>query len=134
MKLSPKKTAFRVSLGARGEMIACDFLRKQGFRILEKNFRCRLGEIDVIAERGGRLRFIEIKTRAGSGFGRPEEAVHAAKQKKLVSLALWYLKGKKKTDVPVSFDVLAVELRAAGEPAFHLIEDAFEAGPGTWVG
>lgn len=92
-----------------------------------------MGEIDVIAEKRGRLRFIEIKTRSGPEFGRPEEAVHPAKQKKLTALAMWYLKAQKKSDVSISFDVLAVDWKPAGEPSLKLIEDAFEADAGAWV-
>lgn len=133
MKLSPKKTPFRVSLGTRGEMLACDYLCQQDYRILEKNFRCPLGEIDAIAEKAGRLRFIEIKTRSGAGFGRPEEAVHPQKQKKLTKLAMWYLKERKLSDTSISFDVLAVDWSPSVKPVFTLIEDAFEADPGCWA-
>ena len=92
-----------------------------------------MGEIDVIAEKRGRLRFVEIKTRSGPEFGRPEEAVHPAKQKKLTMLAMWYLKAKKKSGMSVSFDVLAVDWNPSGEPGLKLIEDAFEADPGSWA-
>ncbi len=133
MKLSPKKNAFRVSLGTRGEMLACEYLRGRGYQILEKNFRCKMGEIDAIAEKAGRLRFIEIKTRSGAGFGRPEEAVHPQKQKKLTKLAMWYLKEKKLSDTSISFDVLAVDWSPSAKPAFTLIQDAFEADPDAWT-
>lgn len=133
MKFSPKKTPFRVSLGTRGEMLACDYLCKQGYQILEKNFRCKLGEIDIVAEKTGRLRFIEIKTRSGAGFGRPEEAVHPQKQKKLTKLAMWYLKEKRLSDTSISFDVLAVEWSPSAKPVFTLIEDAFEAASDSWA-
>ncbi|HLD49806.1 MAG TPA: YraN family protein [bacterium] len=133
MKLSPKKTPFRVLLGTRGEMLACDYLCKQGYQILEKNFRCKMGEMDAIAEKAGRLRFIEIKTRSGPGFGRPEESVHPLKQKKLTKLAMWYLKEKKISETSISFDVLAVEWSPSAKPVFTLIEDAFEASPNDWA-
>ncbi len=133
MKLSPKKNLFRVSLGTRGEMLAGEYLRKQDYQILEKNFRCKMGEIDVVAVKAGRLRFIEIKTRSGPGFGRPEESVHPLKQKKLAKLAMWYLKEKKISETSISFDVLAVEWDPSAKPVFKLIEDAFEAAPGGWA-
>ena len=119
--------SFRLSLGDRGEMIAWDYLLKHGYKILEKNYRCKIGEIDVVGEKEGRLRFIEIKTRTHAGFGRPEEAVHFFKQKKLIQLARWYLKEKKKKDVPVSFDVVAIMLKGPSAPEIRLIEDAFGA-------
>ncbi len=133
MKLSPKKESFRISLGARGEMLASEYLRARGYAICEKNFRCKMGEIDIIAEKGGRLRFIEVKTRSNPDFGRPEEKVHPMKQKKLTMLAMWYLKQKKKADISISFDVLAVDWSPSEQPAMKLIEDAFEAAPGTWA-
>ncbi|HXV27529.1 MAG TPA: YraN family protein [bacterium] len=125
MKTSP----FRLSLGQRGEMIGWSYLLKKGYRILEKNYRCPLGEIDVIAMKGRRVVFIEIKTRSHARFGRPEEAVHAAKQKKLIQLALWYMKQKKMEETPCAFDVLAITLKDHEDPEIHLLEDAFTADP-----
>ena len=128
MKLSPRPGPFRLSLGDRGEMAAWTFLIKQGYKIKEKNYRCKLGELDVVAEKAGRLVFVEIKTRSeGSGFGRPEESVQVAKQRKLLKLAAWYLKEKKKWGTPVSFDVLAVTWKQAKGPEFRLIPNAFMA-------
>src|SRR5437868_2873571 len=107
MNIKPNPKPFRLTLGERGEMAAWGFLVKQGYKILEKNYRCALGEIDCIAEKKGRLVFIEIKTRSGDRYGRPEEAVHQVKQRKLFKLAEWYLKETKKTEAPVSFEVVA---------------------------
>lgn len=126
MKISPNSRPFRFSLGERGEIAARDFLSKQGYDILEKNYRCALGEIDVIARRDGRIFFVEIKTRSGDQFGQPQEAVGAPKQAKLLKLAAWYLKSKKLTDVPVSFAVVAVLWPEGRSPEIRLIEDAFE--------
>ena len=125
MTLAPRKEPFRVSLGDRGEMIAWDYLIRRGYRILEKNYRCKIGEIDVVAEKNKRLVFVEIKTRRHAGFGRPEEAVDAAKQRKLTRLAQWYLKEKKKKEVSVFFDVLAITWNSLQEPQMRLIENAF---------
>ena len=117
---------FRLPLGRRGEMVAWHFLTQRGYKILEKNYRCKLGEIDVVAEKKSRTAFVEIKTRRTWDFGRPEESVHAAKQRKLVRLAEWYLREKKKSDSLVSFDVVAVTWKESGEPEIRLIENAFE--------
>ena len=115
-------------------MIACEYLRKQGYRILEKNFRCKIGEIDVIAEKDKRLRFVEIKTRSGDVFGMPEEAVHAAKQKKLIMLAEWYMKEIQKTGTSFSIDVVAIDMNSESEkPAVRLIQDAFGPADGQWA-
>lgn len=107
-------------------MIACDFLIKKGFRILEKNYKCSIGEIDVVTEKAKRIVFIEVKTRTDHAFGRPEEAVHAEKQRKLIQLAQWYLKSNKKEGSSASFGVVAVTVPPAGEPEIRFIENAFE--------
>src|SRR5688572_28255294 len=92
LKFSPLKTPFRVSLGDRGEMIAAGYLSRNGYKILEKNYRCKLGELDIICQKDGRIFFLEVKTRTTNQFGRPEESVGFLKQKKLIDLAKWYLK------------------------------------------
>lgn len=116
---------FNLTLGDRGEMAGAAYLLRAGYRILETNYRCVLGEIDVVAEREGRLAFVEIKTRKNHDFGQPEEAVHAAKQRKLIQLAQCYLKERKEKERTVSFDVLALTWDLPGEPRFRLIRDAF---------
>jgi putative endonuclease len=125
MKFGPVKRPFHLSLGERGEMAGWKYLLDQGYKILEKNFRCPLGEIDVIAEKDKRILFVEIKTRSDSRFGTPQEAVTAAKQARLVRLAEWYLQDRKKQNASVSFEVLAVSWDGARSPAFQLIRDAF---------
>ncbi|MSR77079.1 MAG: YraN family protein [Candidatus Omnitrophica bacterium] len=109
MKLKPSSKPFRYTLGDRGEAAACSYLKKQGYKILEKNYRCTIGEIDLIVQKDGRIIFVEIKTRSNDHFGRPEESVHAAKQKKLIRLAQWYLKTHPSfASQPAGFDVIAV--------------------------
>ena len=127
MRLRPKQTPFRLTLGERGEMIAWGHLREKGYTLLEKNYRCALGEMDVIARKNGRLVFVEIKTRSSDRFGLPEEAVHSVKQKKLLKLAQWYLKEKKATEKPVAFAVLGILWEEGKEPEIRLIEQAFSA-------
>ena len=92
MKLTPHPGPFRFALGDRGEIAACGFLQKKGYEILQKNYKCKIGEVDVIAQRKGRLAFIEIKTRTNGQFGAPQEAVDLKKQEKLFNLAQWYFK------------------------------------------
>lgn len=120
---------FSLTLGARGEMAGAAYLARNGYRILESNYRCPLGEIDLVAERQGRLVFVEVKTRQNHDFGLPEESVHETKQRKLVRLAQFYLKEKKEKERPISFDVLAVTWDLPGEPDFKLIQDAFGSAP-----
>ena len=127
MKLAPHPGPFRRPLGTRGETAACSFLKEQGYKILEKNYQCKLGEIDVIARRpDGRLAFIEIKTRTSARFGLPQEAVGPKKQEKILKLASWYLKEKKMEKASLAFDVVAVLWKEGQSPEMRLIPDAFE--------
>jgi putative endonuclease len=126
VKLTPHPGSFRLSLGERGEAVACGFLEEQGYKILEKNFKCKLGEIDVVARRRGRLAFIEIKTRTSAKFGTPQEAVDLRKQEKIFKVAQWYLKEKKLSKSPVAFDVVSILWQEGQAPKIHLLPDAFE--------
>lgn len=116
-----------MTLGDRGEIVAAAYLVKSGYKILEKNFRCALGEIDIVAEKSGRLYFAEVKTRTSDRFGRPEESVHEIKQRKIIKLAEWYLKAHKIQDRPISFLVAAVDWSGPQEPSVRIIENAFQA-------
>ena len=111
-----------IALGIYGEKLALKYLKKQKYKILEKNFRCALGEIDIVAKDGGFLVFVEVKTRSSNAFGEPMEAVDFYKQRKLSKLAVYYQKLKRKLDVPVRFDVVDI----VGEQ-ITLIKSAFES-------
>lgn len=113
------------SLGERGEALAWNFLRKRGYSLLEKNYRNRLGEIDVIAEKDGTLVFLEVKTRRHHHFGLPEEAVDWKKRRKLAQLAQSFLQSKKMENRAARFDILSITWDGVGEPQFSLLEDAF---------
>jgi putative endonuclease len=117
-------TDARKRLGAAGEDLAAAYLVKQGYKILERNYTCPLGEIDLVARQGKTLVIIEVKTRSHAQFGLPQEAVHHAKQAKLRRLAEYYLKQKQLAAATVRFDVVAITLAGAG-PAVELIQDAF---------
>ncbi len=110
-------------LGQRGEGIACKALEKEGYRILEKNFRCRQGEIDIIAEERGVICFIEVKSRFSESFGLPEEAVTGWKQRKLLTAAVIYLEKKRIKSQDVRFDVVSVDLKT--EKA-RILRNAFD--------
>lgn len=125
MRLRPRKEPFRLSLGKRGEIVAAESLRQKGYRILERNYRCKIGEIDIVAEKDGRLLFIEIKTRRSDHYGLPQEAVHPIKQKKILRTAEWYLKEHKATDRPVGFEVIAVQWHDDRAPEVRCIPNAF---------
>ncbi|RLC92632.1 MAG: YraN family protein [Chloroflexi bacterium] len=104
----------RKELGALGEKKAAEYLKKKGYRIRETNFRCREGEIDIIAQDKDYLVFVEVRTRTGSDFGTPEESVTAAKKDKLVSLALAYLQTHHNVPALWRFDVVAIEATTDG--------------------
>jgi putative endonuclease len=112
-------------LGKKGEEIAIRFLKKKGYRILEKNYVCKMGEMDIIAREKDTLAFIEVKTRTTTEFGPPQLAVTSSKQRQLSKVALNYLKEKKLEDVKARFDVVAILLVQKGEE-IELIKDAFE--------
>lgn len=115
----------RRDLGERGEALAWNFLRKQGYSLLEKNYRTRWGEIDIVARQEGAVVFLEVKTRRNQLFGAPEEAVNWRKRQKLVQLAQGYLQTKGLENQPARFDILSVTWDGMGEPSFSLITDAF---------
>ena len=110
-------------LGQRGEEIACKALEKEGYRILEKNFRCRQGEIDIIAEEKGVICFVEVKSRFSESFGLPEEAVTGWKHKKLLTVAVIYLEKKRIKSQDMRFDVVSVDLKS--EKA-RILKNAFD--------
>jgi putative endonuclease len=115
----------RKELGDVGEKLARDFLKKKGYKIRETNFRCREGEIDIVAQKKDCLAFVEVRTRTGSSFGSPEESVTSAKKEKLITSALTYLNSHK--DLPESWriDFIAVELDQNGKTTrIELIENA----------
>ena len=114
----------RRALGDAGEDLAAAALKKQGYKILARNYVTPLGEIDLVARQGKVVVFVEVKTRQNASFGSPQEAVHAAKQARLRRLADYYLKQNRLTSAPVRFDVVGVTL-AGGGPRVEIIQDAF---------
>ncbi len=112
-------------LGARGEALGWNFLQKQGYAILEKNYRTRFGEIDVIAEKEGVIVFLEVKTRRDTQFGLPQEAVDWKKRQKLGRVAEAFLQKKRLENREARFDILSVLWDGTREPEFSILEDAF---------
>ncbi len=112
-------------IGAEEEQRVCRLLEQQGYQVLVCNFRCRIGEIDIVAREGGYLVFIEVKYRSGTGSGLPEEAVDRRKQRVISRVALFYMQRYGYgTDTPVRFDVAAVS--GTAEQTLHLYRNAFE--------
>jgi putative endonuclease len=112
-------------LGRKGEEVALRFLKKKGYRIIEKNYVCKMGEMDIIAKEKDTLAFIEVKTRTSTEFGPPQLAVTPSKQRQLSKVALSYLNKKQLNDVKARFDVVAILLGQKGEE-IELIKDAFD--------
>ncbi len=98
----------RAALGAWGEQVAVDHLRGKGLVVLDRNWRCREGELDIVVTDGATVVFVEVKTRSGAGFGRPEEAVTPRKLSRLRRLAQRWLAERRLGWVEVRFDVVAV--------------------------
>lgn len=95
-------------IGSLQEEIATDYLQANGFVILERNYRCKVGEIDVIACKDDIIRFIEIKYRKNYNYGYPSEAVSRTKQLKIIRSAQWYINQNKLGDINCSFDVISI--------------------------
>ena len=108
--------AAKDELGALGERIAVAMLEEDGWRILDRNWRCREGEIDIVARDGATIAFVEVKTRSGTRFGHPAEAVHPAKLERLRRLAARWLREHGEHAEEVRVDVVAV-LRPRTGPA-----------------
>ena len=94
--------------GKKGEIIAVNYLKKQGYKILETNYKNKVGEIDIIAKDGSYLVFIEVKTRTSSMFGDPLEVIDEQKQYKIRQVATMYLMKTNQLETPVRFDAIAI--------------------------
>ncbi len=113
------------ALGSEGEELAAKFLKKKGYRIVARNYKTPIGEIDIIAKDGTTTVFVEVKTRAGDTFGYPFEAVDQNKRRKMRNLALFYLKERQR-ELPSRFDVVSIIRTGTGERDIEHIVDAFE--------
>jgi putative endonuclease len=118
-------TRERLELGAFGEELAYRKIKHLGYRSILRNYRCPLGEVDLIAKDGDTLVFIEIKTRKGKTVDFAKEAVNDKKRRQLSKVALAYMKSKNCCDIKARFDVVAVCL-GRGEPEIEVIKNAFD--------
>lgn len=112
-------------LGEEGERIAERYLRKKGYRLVERNYRCHTGELDLIALDGKVIVFIEVKTRTDDRFGTPLESVHRGKQQRMIRAALFFLSQHRLHDRESRFDVIGVSFSSHG-PVVEHIRNAFE--------
>ncbi len=126
MSSAPKDVSRRhLITGKKGETLALRYLKKEGFRIITQNYRNRIGEIDIIAQEGEVLVFIEVKTRSGDDFGAPQAAVDYRKQLKISQVALSYLSEKGLMSCCCRFDVVAIRTGMKAKQV-ELIRNAFE--------
>jgi putative endonuclease len=108
--------------GAGGEELAARYLQKLGYKIIERNFTTRMGEIDIVAKDGDCWVFVEVKTRENAFYGLPRESVEKRKQRKYSLLATYYIKQHKLSGQPARFDVVDI---LGGRITY--IPDAFES-------
>ena len=117
----------RRELGVRGEEMAAAYLKRKGFRIVEVNVRCRLGEIDLVAMEGETVVIVEVKSKRGRSHGSPEDMLTAAKQRRLTLLARTYLQRRRWLSRPARFDVVAIDWEESGGERIRYYRDAFPA-------
>jgi putative endonuclease len=125
---SDSKTAPAQRKGALGEDLAAAHLKKAGYVILERNYRCPVGEMDIVARDGDVLVFVEVKSRRSGTFGEPEESVGPGKQRRLTRISLQYLNQKRLHDEKCRFDVVSVRMDPSGT-RIEIFRDAFD---GLW--
>lgn len=105
----------RKQLGRRGEDLALKFLKKNGYRFLDRNFYCPIGEVDLVVQKRNELVFVEVKTRFSSTHGSPEEAVNSRKIQSIAKTAEWFRKYNPQLPEKWRIDVIAIEINEAGE-------------------
>ena len=126
MRAQEKKGGARMRLGRKGEDIAVAWLEGKGMQILERNYRCPLGEIDIVGMIDGAFVFVEVRSRSSAQWGTPAESVTYGKKRKLRKVAAYYLQQKKRMDAPCRFDVVGILYGAHGAPdRIEWIPDAF---------
>lgn len=114
-------------LGKSGEDLAATLLKENGYKILARNFKTKIGEIDIIASDKDTISFVEVKTRHSDRFGLPQESISSSKQRQISKAALAYLKDNKLLNKKARFDVVSIIL-SQDQPKINLIKNAFELG------
>lgn len=115
----------RQILGKKGESAAVRYLKKQGYKIIEQNYRSKAGEIDIIARERKTLVFVEVKTRRSTSYGSPKWGVTPKKQKAISMAALYYLKVTNQTHADARFDVVSI-MAQEGHQQIELVRNAFD--------
>ncbi len=115
----------RQKFGEQSESLAVWYLKKNGYKILEQNYRTKLGEIDIIAKEKKTIVFVEVKSRRSIRYGSPKWAVTPKKQRKISMVALYYLKTTNQMDAGARFDVVAITSNR-DQPQIEIVKNAFE--------
>ncbi len=115
-----------LGIGKKGESLAHSFLKRQGYRIIEKNFKTRLGELDIIADDNGCISFIEVRSRSDAKFGLAGESIDRRKQNRISKTALAYIKARQLEDKECRFDIVCIDGIDSAFPKISLIKNAFE--------
>jgi putative endonuclease len=114
--------------GAAGEAFTVDWLRQNGYYIVERNWRYEHYEVDIIATRRGVMHFVEVKTRNGTGCGFPEEAVDAQKRRRYERIAEYYLREYEEVDISICFDVIGIVVTGPHRAYLRFHVNAFASG------
>jgi putative endonuclease len=111
--------------GEKSENLAAWYLKKNGYKIIEQNYRNRMGEIDIIAREKKTIVFVEVKSRRSIRYGNPKWAVTPKKQRKISMVALYYLKTTQQIDAKARFDVVSITSNR-DEPQIEIVRNAFD--------
>jgi putative endonuclease len=115
----------RRETGMMGENLACEFLGKNGYEIIERNFRCPGGEVDIVARQHDTLVFVEVRTKSSQQFGSPEESITPTKMEHLRNAAAYYWQSRNNLPESWRIDVIAIEMNRRGQVLrIELIENA----------
>lgn len=119
-----------MKLGPRGEQMAADYLTQRGYRVVARNYRCPVGEIDLVAIDDDTVVFVEVKTRSSDEAADPEIAVHPEKRRRLTRAGKHFVARHRLHEKPCRFDVVAIVDRGTGSPQIEHFEDAFPPAVG----
>jgi putative endonuclease len=119
-------TGHNQKVGSVGEEVAVSFLKKLGFRLLARNYRCRGGEVDIIATDRGTIVFVEVKARNNAAYGLPQLAVTPFKQRQIARAAQIWLSRNRMHEAAARFDVVAIQFTPGGHPTIEHIRNAFD--------
>ncbi|HHT9136552.1 MAG TPA: YraN family protein [Candidatus Wunengus sp. YC60] len=127
-----KEPSYKRDVGTRGEQLAVKFLKKSGFKILQRNYRCKVGEIDIVCYDHGTIAFVEVKTRHTDSYGPPELSVTEAKKRQIVKVASHYVAEKKIEGIDFRFDVVSIFYSPMKkQPEITLFKNAFSKNDST---